>query len=74
MGKKLNKVDPRLAKLLNRVGYTRSVEKYGKSVGPSFPDLTVPGNHRERYPSGGSVSPPPACTAPSVKAPPVGQS
>lgn len=45
-----------MKKLLDRVGYTRSKAKYGKSKGPDFPDYSV-GDHRLKYKSGNCFAP-----------------
>lgn len=63
--KRQKQQDPRLAKLLDRIGYTRLKAKHGHSRRPDFPDLTVGGNHRERFPSVGGFAP----TAPRAEPP-----
>lgn len=64
--KKVQAHDPLTDKLLRRVGYYRSLEKYGSSKGPDFPDLKIRDNHRERYPSVGGF----AVTLPRPRKPP----
>lgn len=75
--KSTNRVHPETEKLLRRTGYFRSLEKYGHSRGPDFPDLKIGDNHRERYPSvGGFAAIPPLRSGlpDGAKTFPVGQS
>lgn len=51
-------VSKEMQRLLNRVGYTRAKQRYGRSARPGFPDLSTD-DHRDRYKSGNCFAPTP---------------